>query len=129
MLLSEDLVDWLALISRPVNLLRLHRPPFSNLSLSPRLYLEPFCFSFIENFEKSAYAPMVSWILMTLFLWACSFLMRSWIVKKNLYFAISLLRPPHSGISSVTIVGSFLSHTFLPSSLHVFSSHCIWLIL
>jgi hypothetical protein len=39
------------------------------------------------------------------------------------------LRPPHSRISSVTIVGSFLSHTFLPSSLHVFSSHCIWLIL
>jgi len=126
LLLSENLVNWLASISWPVNLLRLHRPSLSNLLLSPWLYLGPSCFSFIENFKKSAYALMVSWISLTLSSRACSFLMRSWIVKNNLYFANPLSRPPHNGISSVMIMGSFLPHTFLSSSLYIFSSHCIW---
>jgi hypothetical protein len=65
---------------------------------------------------------------LTFSLWTCSFLMRPWIVK-NPYFVIPLSQPQHNGISYVASVWSFLPHSFLLYSSHIFSSDCIWLIL
>jgi hypothetical protein len=124
-------------IDRSIDLLGLPSPPLSNLPLLPLplpclsllshlVYPKPSCFSFLENFEKSACAPMSYWILLTLFFYRLVVFQWDLELSKNSYFMIPLSRPLHNGISFVASVRSFIPHMFLLSSPHIVSSDCIW---